>query len=122
MPTTFGDYESVAGEHHRHMVVPARITTPFIMVEPELSFQILIGPLDAPALHDEAHELLCRGRHFGHGHKEVIRWLGLIVAPFDEQRRLFVVSYLYAEASKPGRHGATRALPPGAAARRTLLL
>src|SRR5476649_166618 len=80
MPTTFGDYESIAGEHHRYMVVPTWEAPSFVVVEAELSFQVLIGSLDTPTLHDEAHELLGGSGHLGHGHEEVIRWFGLMVA------------------------------------------
>ena len=55
-PITLGDYE--AGKHDRDVMVPARIAAPFVMVEAEFTLEILIGPFNAPALHDQADKLL----------------------------------------------------------------
>jgi hypothetical protein len=42
------------------VMVPAGKTPAFVVVEPQLVFEILIGALDAPALHHPAHQLLLR--------------------------------------------------------------
>ena len=58
MPHAFSDDERVAAKGDGDVVVPTRKATALVVVEPELSLQILVDTLGSPALHDEADELL----------------------------------------------------------------
>ena len=58
MPHAFGDDERVTAKSYRDVMVPTRKATALVVVEPELSLQILVDTLGSPALHDEANELL----------------------------------------------------------------
>lgn len=58
MPHTFGNDERVAAQDDRDVMVPAGKPPAFVVVEPQLVFEILIGAFDALALHHPAHQLL----------------------------------------------------------------
>nr|WP_157758912.1 hypothetical protein [Cystobacter fuscus] len=90
MPHAFGDDERVAAKGDGDVVVPTREAAALVVVEPELSLQILVDTLGSPALHDEANELLlCHAAR--HGDKEVVGWIGLFLAPLDEQPEGFLL-------------------------------
>jgi hypothetical protein len=50
MPHSFGNDERVAAQDDRDVVVPAGKPPAFVVVEPQLVLEILIGAFDAPAL------------------------------------------------------------------------
>jgi hypothetical protein len=50
MPHAFGDDERVAAKGDGDVVVPARKATALVVVEPELSLQILVDALGSPTL------------------------------------------------------------------------
>jgi hypothetical protein len=71
MPHAFSGDERVAAKGDGDVVVPARKAAALVVVEPELSLQVLVNALGSPALHDEANELLlCRTAR--HAHEEVV--------------------------------------------------
>src|SRR5262249_50201617 len=72
-PRTFGDDERVAGKYDRDVMVPARATPALVVVEPDLTFEDLVNPLCAPALHDDRDELLARHFLGSERAKEVVR-------------------------------------------------
>jgi hypothetical protein len=84
MPRTFSDDERVAAKNDGDMVVPTGEPTALVVIEAELSLEILIDPLGPPALHDQSHELLAchlvRERA-----EEVVRGLRFSVAPLDQE-------------------------------------
>jgi hypothetical protein len=84
MPHAFGDDERVAAKGDGDVVVPTRKATALVVVEPELSLQVLVDALGSPALHDEADELL-PGDAARHAHEEVVGRLWLALAPLDEK-------------------------------------
>src|SRR5262249_53907775 len=90
MPRAFGDDERVAGEDDRDVMVPARKATTFVVVESELSLQVLISAFGTPALHDLADQLLA-GHPLWQCAEEVVRWLRFAVAPFDEEPERFTL-------------------------------
>jgi hypothetical protein len=60
MARALGDHKRVAGEHGRHVMMPAGKAAAFVMIEPEFALEILVRALGAPALHHQPHELLAR--------------------------------------------------------------
>ena len=84
MPHTFGNDERVAAKDDRDVMVPARKSPAFVVVESEFVFEILIRAFDSPALHHSSYELLLR-RSSGQRAEETVRWFVLVVAPFDQQ-------------------------------------
>src|SRR4051794_4158428 len=84
MPHAFGDDERVAAKGYRDVVVPTRKATALVVVDPELSLQVLVDALGSPALHDEADELL-PGDAVRHGDEEVVGRLWRALAPLDEK-------------------------------------
>src|SRR5580658_4748644 len=85
MARPFCDDERVAGEHDRHVVMPAGVPAAFIVIEAKFALEVLIGALGAPTLHHDAHELLPRHLVDGERAEEVVRRLGLTVAPLDQE-------------------------------------
>jgi hypothetical protein len=59
-PHAFGDDERVTAKRYRDVMVSTRKATALVVIEPELSLQVLVNTLGSPALHDEANELLMR--------------------------------------------------------------
>src|SRR5438034_914706 len=62
------------------------------MVETELSLEVLVNSFSSPALHDEANELLLRS--YADRGQEVVGWLRLSVAPFNQQPEVLAVAGL----------------------------
>src|SRR5258708_15041958 len=58
MPHAFRDNERVAADSDRDVVMPSGKRAALKVVQPEFPFQILIGPLGAPALFDDPHDRL----------------------------------------------------------------
>src|SRR5260370_12715924 len=89
-PEVFFRTQTLKGEegegHHREgdVVVPALPASPFVVVEPEFVFELLVALLDPPAdLHHahEAREIRARRQR----RKPVPAWLGMASEPFEEQ-------------------------------------
>ena len=62
----------------------------------------MLGPFNAPALHDQANKLFGGFADLGHRDEKRIRWLRLVVAPFNQQRDVFVVAHPDADPFKTG--------------------
>lgn len=60
MPHTFSDDERVAAKDDGDVVVPAGESSALIVIETELTLEVLVNAFGAPALHDETYELLRR--------------------------------------------------------------
>src|SRR5512134_2364171 len=56
-PRAFGNDERVAAENDRDMVVPAWKPSSLVVIDAELSFEVLIDPLRPPSLHHDSQEL-----------------------------------------------------------------
>jgi hypothetical protein len=72
MPHTFGNDERVAAKDDRDVMVPAGKASAFVVVEPELVFEILVGALGSPALHHHPYQSLL-GEALGKGTQEAVR-------------------------------------------------
>jgi hypothetical protein len=124
MPHTFGNDERVAAQDDRDVMVPAGIPAAFVVVEPQLALEILIGAFDSPALHHPTHQLLLRQLP-REGAEEAVGGFVLAVAPFDQQpHRLalidvacFVVGRDDAPECESGREILLGPLTPSAAAK-----
>src|SRR6202158_4137712 len=66
------------------VMMEAAPITSFIVMQPELGFQFLVIPLDAPATHDGRYKMPQRGGG-GQCAQPVVDGLGLGVWPFNEQ-------------------------------------
>src|SRR5262245_4666236 len=84
MPRAFGDDERVAAENDRDVMMPARIPSALVVIQPEFTLEVFIGALRSPALHDSSDDLL-----LGHAPRkrteEVVGGLVLPVAPLDQE-------------------------------------
>ena len=58
MPRAFSDNERIAAEDNRDVMMPSRERAPLEMVQPEFSFEFLVRLLRAPALFEDANNLL----------------------------------------------------------------
>ena len=56
-PHTFSDDERVAAKNDRDVMMPALESSSLVVVQTELTLQILVGALRSPALHYEPDEL-----------------------------------------------------------------
>ena len=60
MPHSFRNEERVAAEYDRDVVMPARERAALEVVQAQVSLELLVGALGAPALLHDAHDLLLR--------------------------------------------------------------
>jgi hypothetical protein len=124
-----GDHKGVATEHDGDVVVPSDEASSFVVVESELSLELLINAFGLPPLLDGANDLL-----FAHSPAQVgeeeLGGSTLAVGPFDDEpyrlteHRLAAVVVCGFDASEdePGAElvVAARAVAPGELAERTL--
>lgn len=57
-PHTFADDERIAAQDDRDVVIPAWKGAPFVGVEPELAFELLVGAFGTPSLLDRTSDVL----------------------------------------------------------------
>src|SRR5271166_4694337 len=62
MPQTLAGHERIAAEDDGDVVMPTAEGPSLIVVEPELSLEVFVDALGAPALLGDPHELLSAGR------------------------------------------------------------
>src|SRR5579884_1064062 len=79
-----GDDERIADKHQRHMVVPPAPASTLEMIEAKLSLCILVEPLRAPALLEDAYHLLGADISWDRDQVELVR-LRLALHPFDDE-------------------------------------
>ena len=58
MPHTFGDYERVAAQDDRDVMMPTRKAPAFEVIEAELTLEVFVGAFSSPTLHDDFDQLL----------------------------------------------------------------
>src|SRR5271154_344398 len=75
-PHALRNEERVAAENDRDVVMPAGERAAFEVVQAELSFELLVGALGAPALLHDAHDLLL-GHPPRQRREDELRWLRL---------------------------------------------
>src|SRR5579862_2528810 len=83
-PTWLHSQESVGCEAERHVVVKASSPSSFVVIEPELLFQLLIVALDAPSQFGGLDERF-DGHVWRQGREPVFRRRAFTVGPFDQQ-------------------------------------
>src|SRR4051812_22372419 len=71
-PRAFGSEESVADKGNRDVMMPARVPAPFVVVQPELSFEVLVRPLDLPTLFEKMNDVFFRQRCVERGDMKAI--------------------------------------------------
>ena len=59
MPILLREDERIAAENDGNVMVPARESSAFIVIEAQFSFQVLVGALDSPTLHHQTDQLFC---------------------------------------------------------------
>src|SRR5688572_16850996 len=83
-------------------MMPAYERSAFVVVKAELTLQILVAPLDSPALFERADQLLTRGIR-AHRRQHELRGSRLAVRPFDQQplRRALRAVFAFHEHADP---------------------
>src|SRR5437868_8584911 len=84
MPQPFAEYERVAAEDDGDVVIPAAEGPSFVMIEPELTLEVLVYALGAPTFFGDPHELFAAGR-LAQSRERVVRRRLLCVGPFDQE-------------------------------------
>lgn len=80
----FGDQESIGGDAQGRMVMETEPPPAFVMTESQLLFEVLVVPLDPPALVGRVHQLGKR-RLLGQGRQPEVSGLFGLMWPFDEE-------------------------------------
>ncbi len=84
MPQALAGHERIAAEDDGDVVMPAAEGSPLVVVEPELTLEIFVDALGAPAFLGDPYELLSTGRLAEAGERVVGRRL-LAVRPLDQE-------------------------------------
>ena len=119
-PHTFADDERVAAEDDRDVMIPARKGATFVVVEPELAFELLVGAFGAPSFLDRASDVLLAHSSRKRRERE-LRRPALSFGPLDDEpqrlpilgRRAVVVSDNDATEAELREHRTARAVAPG---------
>src|SRR5438477_13004997 len=87
-PHAFAQNECVAAQDTRHVMVPARVTASFIVVEAKLAFEVFVQSFGAITLFDDSYQSFSRGFARQRSEEELRRF-GLVTRPLDEQPDVF---------------------------------
>src|SRR6202044_1028300 len=72
MPQALAEDERVAAEDDGNVMIPAAEGPPFVVIQPQLAFEVLVHSLGAPAFLRDPHELLST-RRLAHPRDRVVR-------------------------------------------------
>ena len=84
MPQALAGDERIAAEDNGNVVMPAAEGPSLVVVEPELSLEVFVDTLGAPAFLGDPHELLSTGC-FAEAGERVMRRRLFAVGPFDQE-------------------------------------
>src|SRR5580692_1166886 len=84
MPQALAGHERIAAEDDGDVVMPTAEGASLVVVEPQLSLEVLVDALGAPAFLGDPHELLSTGR-LAQPRQGVVGRRFLAVRPLDEQ-------------------------------------
>src|ERR1700685_4606246 len=84
MPQALAEDERIAAKDDGDVVMPSAEGPPFVVIQSELSLEVLIHALGAPALLGDPDELFAAVR-FAHPRERVVRRRVLALGPLDQE-------------------------------------